>query len=156
LPTEAEWEYACRAGAASSQPFHFGPSLSSRQANFDGNCPSGEAEGPYLERTCPVGSYAPNAWGLFDMHGNVFEWCQDWYDGDYYDSSPRKDPKGPSTGKLSSLIPTHPANVQDHRRVLRGGSWCSVAGSCRAACRSKGKPRNSGDNVGFRVALSLA
>src|SRR5262249_53330641 len=68
LPTEAEWEYACRAGAPSYQPFHFGASLSSRQANFDGRIPYGRApQGPYLARTCKVGSYRPNAWGLYDM-----------------------------------------------------------------------------------------
>jgi uncharacterized protein (TIGR02996 family) len=81
LPTEAEWEYSCRGGACSSAPFHFGISLSSSQANFNGKYPYGGADkGPYLKRTCRVGSYKPNAFGLFDMHGNVFEWCNDWYE----------------------------------------------------------------------------
>ena len=94
LPTEAEWEYACRAG--SSTPFHSGKSLSSKEANFNGNFPYGGAEkGPYLRRTTKVGSYKPNAWGLYDMHGNVQEWCSDFYDPDYYKTGPKTDPKGP-------------------------------------------------------------
>jgi uncharacterized protein (TIGR02996 family) len=75
LPTEAEWEYACRGGASSYQEFHFGNSLSSTQANFNGNYPyGGAAEGSYLGRTSKVGSYPPNAFGLYDLHGNVWEW----------------------------------------------------------------------------------
>ncbi|MFO0846446.1 MAG: bifunctional serine/threonine-protein kinase/formylglycine-generating enzyme family protein [Gemmataceae bacterium] len=78
LPTEAEWEYACRAG--SQTPFSFGEGLSSTQANFDGNRPYGSAEpGPFRQKTTPVGAFPPNAWGLYDLHGNVWEWCQDWY-----------------------------------------------------------------------------
>jgi formylglycine-generating enzyme required for sulfatase activity len=85
LPTEAEWEYSCRGGATLSKPFHFGDSLSSTQANFDGGYPyGGAAKGPYLGRPCPVGSYLANAFGLFDMHGNIWEWCQDCYDEGYY------------------------------------------------------------------------
>src|SRR5262249_11368647 len=107
LPTEAEWEYACRAGT--STPFHFGRSLSSRQANFDGNAPyGGAAKGPWLRRTCKVGSYQPNGFGLFDMHGNLFQWCNDWYGRDYYKDSPRQDPQGPDEGTA---------------RIVRGGSW---------------------------------
>src|SRR5262249_34367040 len=93
LPTEAEWEYSCRAGAPEAYPFHVGeplPSLSSTQANFDGNYPyGGAAKGPALRRTTPVGSYQPNGWGLFDMHGNVCEWCADHYGAAYYKRSPR-------------------------------------------------------------------
>src|SRR5262249_22585839 len=107
LPTEAEWEYACRGGANASTPFAFGESLSSKQANFNGNYPYNAARGRYLERTAPVGSYLPNAFGLFDMHGNLWEWCADWYSEDYYSQSPRQDPPGPPRGTL---------------RVLRGGS----------------------------------
>ena len=79
LPTEAEWEYACRAG--SSTPFNTGNNLSTSQANYNGNYPyNNNAKGIYLEKTKEVGSFAPNAWGLYDMHGNVCEWCGDWYD----------------------------------------------------------------------------
>jgi uncharacterized protein (TIGR02996 family) len=141
LPSEAQWEYGCRGGAPSSNPFHYGPSLCSTQANFDGNYPSGGgAEGPYLERPTPVGSYQPNAFGLYDMHGNVWEWCQDWYAEDYYAGSPGKDPPGPATGE---------------HRVLRGGSWDDFAGYCRSACRGRLEPGVRDFNVGFRVACLL-
>jgi uncharacterized protein (TIGR02996 family) len=99
LPTEAEWEYACRGGARDAMPFYFKrptAALSSAQANFDGNHPYGGAlTGPCLERTTAVGSYPPNAFGLYDMHGNVWECCSDWYDPYYYSQSPRQDPQGP-------------------------------------------------------------
>ena len=96
LPTEAEWEYACRAGSTGA--FHYGNSLSSTQANFNGNYPYGADKGPFLKRPTEVGSYESNAFGLYDMHGNVFQWCKDWYQRDYYDESPIRNPQGPSTG----------------------------------------------------------
>jgi formylglycine-generating enzyme required for sulfatase activity len=137
LPTEAEWEYSCRGGAR-SKTFHYGNSLSSTQANFDGNQPYGGAEkGPYLRRTCKVGSYQPNAFGLKDMHGNVWEWCSDWYGKDYYGKSPRRDPQGPSEGSS---------------RVFRGGSWCNAGGDCRSARRFRNTPGDRNGDVGFRVA----
>ena len=110
LPTEAEWEYSCRAGATASTPFHFGTSLNSTQANFHGEYPyGGAAKGPSLGRACAVGSYPPNAWGLYDLHGNVWEWCADWFSPDFYrQPEAGQDPHGPPTGT---------------RRVLRGGSW---------------------------------
>jgi formylglycine-generating enzyme required for sulfatase activity len=138
LPTEAEWEYACR-GGASSKPFSFGDSLSSTQANFDGNYPyGGAARGPHLQRTTRVGSYEANAFGLYDMHGNVYEWCADWYDENFYKDSPRKDPQGPATGT---------------RRVLRGGSWDCYGWSCRSAYRLFVYPAGQGVYFGFRVVL---
>jgi formylglycine-generating enzyme required for sulfatase activity len=128
LPTEAEWEYACRAGT--STPFHFGTHCEGSQANCD-------AAG--LKRTCRVGFYPPNAWGLFDMHGNVWEWCHDWYDKDYYRHSEKKDPRGP-------------AEERD-QHVLRGGSWHNTAAFCRAAVRySFAEP----PYMGLRVALDRA
>jgi formylglycine-generating enzyme required for sulfatase activity len=140
LPTEAEWEYACRAGAPSYHPFHFGDRLSSRQANFDGRFPYGGADkGPFLERTTTVGSYRPNAVGLYDMHGNVLQWCQDWYDSDYYKDSPLKDPKGPESGEY---------------RVIRGGAFNLDGGSCRSASRGKSEPGSRIYPTGFRVVCS--
>ena len=140
LPTEAEWEYACRGGASSSTPFHYGKSLSSRQANINGNYPyGGAAKGPYLERTCKVGSYEPNKFSLYDMHGNVYQWCNDWYAKDYYKDSPAKDPQGPDSGTV---------------RVLRGGSWNDYGWNCRAALRFRYVPGLRGYGFGFRVACS--
>jgi formylglycine-generating enzyme required for sulfatase activity/S1-C subfamily serine protease len=137
LPTEAEWEYACREGS-SSTPFHHGNSLSSTQANFDGRKPYGDAaEGPILDRTCKVGSYKPNKFGLYDMHGNVWEWCADWHAADYYQSSPRRDPPGPAEGSS---------------RVLRGGSWDNGGWECRCASRAGRSPGDSWQSFGFRVA----
>jgi formylglycine-generating enzyme required for sulfatase activity/tRNA A-37 threonylcarbamoyl transferase component Bud32 len=139
LPTEAEWEYACRAG--STTPFHCGETLSIRQANCDGTAPyGGVTRGPCLGRTTPVGSYEPSAWGLYDLHGNVWEWCRDWYSPDYYAlAGPREDPTGPA----------EPGG--DRRRVLRGGSWCSGAAVCRSAVRYPCAPRGRYSYVGFRV-----
>ena len=140
LPTEAEWEYACRGGANSSTPFSFGGSLSSTQANFDGDYPyGGAAREPYLQRTTAVGSYPPNAYGLFDMHGNVWEWCQDWF-GPYSRKSV-KDPTGASTGE---------------HRVLRGGSWYNGGSDCRAACRVHDDPGSRDHDGGFRVVCVAA
>ncbi len=139
LPTEAEWEYACRAGMPSHQVFHVGDSLSSEQANFDGRSPCGSADtGPFLGRTCAVGSYPPNAWGLYDMHGNVWEWCADWFDKDYYRHSPTHDPAGPAEGSV---------------RVFRGGSWDDEGMHCRSAYRSRNTPADRNCRLGFRVAL---
>jgi formylglycine-generating enzyme required for sulfatase activity len=138
LPTEAEWEHACRGGAG-SKPFHFGNSLSSAQANFNGASPHGAAEkAGALGRPCKVGTYAPNAFGLYDMHGNVAEWCADGYGADYYSSSPRYDPSGPAESAL---------------RVIRGGSWFGGAETCRSARRSSYWLAYRGFFLGFRVAL---
>jgi len=138
LPTEAEWEYACR--AATQTPFHFGGELNGREANCAGDYPYGtQITGPSLERTADVGSYPPNPCGLHDMHGNVWEWCQDRYGKHYYAGSPTEDPQGPSSGSY---------------RVRRGGGWDSDAGDCRSANRYYASPGHEGRNLGFRVARS--
>ena len=114
LPTEAEWEYACRAGTSTA--FSWGEDLSHEQAAFvDGTV-------AVPQPTVPVGTFPPNAFGLHEMHGNVWEWCQDWYKADYYQESPAEDPPGPEDG--------------DHH-VLRGGSASVLAHQCRAAIRGE-------------------
>jgi formylglycine-generating enzyme required for sulfatase activity len=149
LPTEAEWEYACLAGATTV--FHFGNTLSSTQANFNGTYPYGEAaKGPNLQKTAPVGSYKPNAWGLYDMHGNVAEWCSDWYDPDYYKNSPQADPTGPAQGVLGTGF------ASDFFRVVRGGCWLDEARACRAAYRFRLQSREAYRLVGFRVVCVVS
>ncbi len=139
LPTEAQWERACRAGLNTPFSIGDGENISSELANFDGNHPYGKAKkGPYLEKTTPVGNYPPNPWGLYDMHGNVWEWCADWYAEDYYHESPKQDPKGPEKSR---------------DRVLRGGGWFDVGGYCRSACRFDLVPDYRGDYGGFRLVL---
>jgi uncharacterized protein (TIGR02996 family) len=152
LPSEAEWEYACRGGhfvkdlkVSHTLPFHFdrpSSSLDYRQANFGSNYPYGRSdEGPDLDRPSKVGSYRPNLLGLFDMHGNVWEWCADWYERDYYNNSPTHDPTGP-TGPSPGA-----------HRVIRGGSWwCTSDEVCRAANRFLGGLSDRYDHQGFRVA----
>jgi formylglycine-generating enzyme required for sulfatase activity len=144
LPTEAEWEYACRGGPVSSRaPFHFkkpSDSLSFGQANFDSETPyGGGTKGKRLGRTCAVGSYEPNRLGLYDMHGNVMEWCADAYNH-YYAKGPKRDPKGIATGP----------NAQ---RVLRGGFWFGNGVGCRAANRGLSVPNLPSNYVGFRVVV---
>jgi formylglycine-generating enzyme required for sulfatase activity len=142
LPTEAEWEYACRGGATSSKPFSFGDSLCSTQANFHGNYPSsGAVQGPYLGCTTPVGSYKPNTFGLYDMHGNVWEWCRDWYGENYYSRSPRLDPQGQPNGRA---------------RVVRGVSWDIWGEECSSAIRNRREPGFRENNIGFRVVCIVS
>jgi uncharacterized protein (TIGR02996 family) len=128
LPTEAEWEYCCRGGASSFTPYHFADTIDSNRANFNGN----------LRRTSKVGSYQPNGFGLYDMHGNVWEWCQDWYDKNCYGKSPPADPPGPPQGTF---------------RVIRGGSWDNGGLCCRSAFRDWYMPDYGNDYLGFRAAL---
>ncbi|MBN2195550.1 MAG: formylglycine-generating enzyme family protein [Polyangiaceae bacterium] len=136
LPTEAEWEYACRAGTAT--PFHLGESITPEQVNYNGNYPyAGGAKGQYREKTVPVdcAPFLPNAWGLKQMHGNVWEWCEDWL-GDY-GAEEQRDPTGPAQGR---------------GRVLRGGSWYDPARRCRSAYRHRVRPDVRGHVGGFRLA----
>ena len=134
LPTEAQWEYACRAGTTT--PFSFGSELNGKEANCDGNCPCGtETKGPYLNKTTMVGSYPANGWGLHDMHGNVCEWCRDLWDS----ATPL--PGG-----------TNPLGTTGSDRVGRGGSWNYVARYCRAASRNWNNPGFRYHDLGCRVA----
>ena len=134
LPTEAEWEYACRAGTTTT--FSYGNALSGDQANFNGKEPFGGVPiGPFKGKTVPVGSYAPNAWGLYDMHGNVAEWCSDWYDAAYYGNSAKENPAGPKDGKL---------------KTVRGGAWNSSGSALRCARRAGYNPTMRLNSIGFR------
>ncbi len=152
LPTEAEWEYACRAGTTTA--FHFGDALSSKQANFNGNYPAGAAEkGTYLRRTEKVGSYQPNAFGLHDMHGNVAEWCADWYDPEYYLDSPEENPLGPPLGVVSTKF-TNNGN-QNFFVVVRGGCWVDDGRACRSAYRFRAMPNTQYRLIGFRVVCEV-
>ena len=131
LPTEAQWEYACRAGTTTKYSFGDSESRLDLYGWYDGT--SGEG-------THPVGQKKPNPWGLYDMHGNVWEWCADWYGEKYYANADSCDPKGPDSGSA---------------RVLRGGSWDLNPARCRSADRVRDAPdRRSGD-VGFRVVVDL-
>jgi formylglycine-generating enzyme required for sulfatase activity len=137
LPTEAEWEYACRAGTTT--PYHFGANITSDQANYLGEIilPFGK-KGVFRKKTTPVGGFPANAWGLHDMHGNVWQRCQDWY-GEY----PPKDvvdPQGPNTGT---------------DRVMRGGAWGVTPDYLRSGCRYKLVPTWGDDAIGLRVCFSL-
>jgi formylglycine-generating enzyme required for sulfatase activity len=138
LPTEAEWEYACRAGGRGPRPFNHGISLSSRLANIDARYPygGGKRRQP-LGRTTRVGSYKPNAWGLYDMHGNVQEWCADRYGEPDVQNSLKKSVRS--------------AGDDLERRVLRGGSWARPAVGARSAARAWGPPNYRYSENGFRV-----
>jgi len=122
LPTEAEWEYACRAGTTTA--YNTGANITTNQANYNNT----------LGRTTPVGNYPANNWGLHDMHGNVWEWCWDWFGG--YAAGAQTDPVGASSGT---------------GRVLRGGSWNSSAGNTRSSLRNNDGPSHRISLNGFRV-----
>ncbi len=136
LPTEAQWEYACRAGTAT--PFSWGEQIDLRHVNFTGNYPynrGGDSE--YRGQTIAVKELPCNDWGLYQMHGNVWEWCQDWYSE--YRSQSVIDPQGPESGA---------------GRVLRGGSWISNGEKCRSAVRTHDNPFIRTHYIGFRLARS--
>ena len=127
LPTEAEWEYASRAGSESSYGFASNANILSQYAWYRKNS---------ADETHPVGQLKPNAWRLHDMHGNVHEWCQDWFDRKYYSQSPSNAPLGPSSGLA---------------KVLRGGDWESEDWYCRCASRSLSSPNRRSNRLGFRL-----
>ncbi|MDR2386413.1 MAG: formylglycine-generating enzyme family protein [Deltaproteobacteria bacterium] len=138
LPTETEWEYASRAGTTT--PFNTGNTITDKQANFYNhygynNNSSGRVIGGAQGRTTPVNSFDPNPWGLFDTHGNVSEWCWDWYG--QYGPENQSDPAGPATGTY---------------RVTRGGGWNDFPKHVRSAYRSVTPPSNRAFNLGFRLA----
>jgi RNA polymerase sigma factor (sigma-70 family) len=138
LPTESEWEYACRAGTTT--PFHFGETISTDQANYNGDSTYGNGKkGAYRKKTTTVGSFPANAWGLHDMHGNVWQWCQDWHAGDY----PEKD----------VIDPPGPENPPDKLRVLRGGSFYDDAKYCRSAYRHWNVPGHRIFHYGCRLCF---
>lgn len=138
LPSEAEWEYAARAGTTTE--FAFGASLSSTVANFDGLYPYGfSSKGKYLNKTVKVGSYEPNDWGLYDMHGNVQEWVEDVRsDGYGFRNFPVDGSPNVSIGDLTY-------------RIIRGGSWMSPSWNCRSAERKRDRPGASSTETGFRL-----
>jgi len=137
LPTEAQWEYACRANTTG--PFSFGNCLNEDQGNYNREHPlPGCSKGEYRKKTFPVYSLKPNQWGLYNMHGNVWEWCEDWFDK--YPSAHVIDPEGPITGAL---------------KICRGGSWYNGARYCRSASRGKFKPDHCSDVIGFRLVKKI-
>jgi formylglycine-generating enzyme required for sulfatase activity len=134
LPTESEWEYACRAGTTTI--FSWGDTATSTQANFDGTSPYGGASaGPNLQQTTDVGSYGANPWGFFDMRGNVWEWTADWYQA-AYPAGNVTDPTGPASGSS---------------RVMRGASWYNPGMRLRSATRNLSAPGFRNSTIGFRV-----
>jgi len=133
LPTEAEWEYACRAGTQT--PFSFGECLTSQEANYNGEHPFLQcARGIYRKKPISAKAFSPNSWGLIGMHGNVWEWCRDWFGK--YPAESVIDPTGPPYGEF---------------RVIRGGGWNSYARACSSGNRTGNKPHQCFANLGFRL-----
>jgi formylglycine-generating enzyme required for sulfatase activity len=141
LPSEAEWEYACRAGTTTA--FYFGETISTDQANYDGNFIFGKGKkGVYREKTTPVGSFSANKFGLYDLHGNVSEWCEDvWHEN--YENSPKDGTKWNDN------------HFQPSFRLLRGGSWYNYPRHCRSADRFRYDADFRNNYIGFRLALFL-
>lgn len=138
LPSEAEWEYAARAGTTSI--YNTGDAIKSTEANFNGTFPFGlNLRDEYRKSTMPVGSFPANAFGLYDMHGNVWEWCNDWYNPDYYKQEIIQNPPGPEASQM---------------KVLRGGSWFRYSAHIRSATRYKNKQSGQYADTGFRVVKS--
>jgi formylglycine-generating enzyme len=140
LPTEAQWEYACRAGTTTATAF--GDRLDRADANFNGGPLNGGSDGPSAGRATPVRTFRANAWGLHDMHGNVFEWCRDWY-------------HAPLPGGVDPDVQVKGTPNRDgsYSRVRRGGAWNDAGVFCRSALRLRYEPERSSDHIGFRVVL---
>jgi formylglycine-generating enzyme required for sulfatase activity len=174
LPTEAEWEYACRAGTSTRFPFGDDEDGLREAANIADKSlqkkwkmkVGGQTMDlpPYAKWwndgapfTRPVGELKPNAWGLFDMLGNVGEWCLDWYDGGYYAQSPLEDPQGPPVGEEVSVEHLIPGGGKVRLRVVRGGVWLDPAPGCRSADRSTQlrHPVYSAADIGFRLVRGI-
>jgi formylglycine-generating enzyme required for sulfatase activity len=144
LPTEAEWEYACRAGTTTATSF--GDTMNRNQANFAGTCYNGPDEGPSLNRATPAGKYPPNPWGLHDMHGNMFEWCRDWYHSNL---------PGGTDPDLSHAKGTRNRDGT-YSRVRRGGAFNDDGVFCRSALRLRYEPERRSDHIGLRIVLARA
>jgi sulfatase modifying factor 1 len=140
LPTEAQWEYACRAGTTAATAF--GDRLDRADANFNGEPLNGGSDGPAAGRAIRVRSFRANPWGLHDMHGNVFEWCRDWYHA--------RLPGGVDPDVQVKGVPNRDGS---YSRVRRGGAWNDPGVFCRSALRLRYEPERSSDHIGFRVAL---
>ena len=141
LPTEAQWEYACRAGTTTATSF--GDTLSSKQANFKGRPYNGAERGPSLGRAAKVGSYPANGWGLHDMHGNIFEWCRDWYH--------RELPGGIDPDLYAAKDSATRSGDGSISRSRRGGCWTDDGWPLRSAFRLRFEPDRRYDHIGFRV-----
>ena len=139
LPTEAQWEYACRAGTTTATAF--GDVFGRNHANFSGTPLNGGQDGPAVRRASRVGSYPSNPWGICDMHGNIFEWCRDWY---------HLRLPGGTDPDLSGVRGT-PNRDGSYSRVRRGGAWNDDAWACRSALRLRYEPERRSDHIGFRV-----
>jgi len=141
LPSEAEWEYACRAGTTT--PFYFGETITPDLVNFDGNYTYGSAsKGIYREQTIDAASFPPNGFGLYDMHGNVWEWCEDHWHSNYNGA--------PTNGSAWTT------GGDSNFRSLRGGSWYGSPGYCRSAYRDYNRPGVRDPYIGFRVVCRAA
>lgn len=144
LPTEAQWEYACRAGTTTATSF--GDSIGSHQANIRGDQPyNGGQPGPTLGRAARVGSYPANPWGLHDLHGNTCEWCRDWFHGNY--------PGGVDPDLHDAQATATPNDTGDRSRSRRGSCWADPGWPCRSAFRQRFEPARRYDHIGFRVVL---
>ncbi len=141
LPTEAQWEYAARAGTTTATAF--GDSLSREQANFRGEPYNTAEQGPRLGVAAPVGSYAPNDWNLYDVHGNTYEWTRDWYH--------RRLPGCTDPDLHDALETATPSEHGDYSRVRRGGGWTDDGWACRSAFRLRFEPDRGYDHIGYRV-----